>query len=81
MGGGDGGLRFGVDRGCWGSRGGGQVAYGFFSVFLQAVKGLSVVEEVGAEGLNSFVGFFLLAGDELPFGHLGVVIDGSGEGC
>lgn len=36
--------------------------------------------QVGAEGLYSLVGFFLLAGDEFSFGHFGVVVDGSGEG-
>ena len=55
-------------------------AYTFFLVFFQAVEGLAVVEEVGAEGLDSFVGFFLLGGDGFPFGHFGVVIDCSGKG-
>lgn len=41
---------------------------------------LSVVEELGSEVLDSLVGFFLLGGDELPLGYLGVVIDCTGEG-
>ena len=45
---------------------------------------LAVVEELGAEVLDALVRLFLLGGDELPLGHLGVVIDGAregGEGC
>lgn len=54
--------------------------YAFFPVFLQPVEVLAVVEELGPEVLEALVGLFLFGGDELPLGHLGVVIDGAGEG-
>lgn len=48
--------------------------YTVFAVFFQTVECLPVFEEVGAESLDTFMGFLLFGGDQLLFGGFGVVV-------
>lgn len=39
--------------------------YAVFAVFLQTIECLAVVEEIGAKGLDTFMGLFLFGGNKL----------------
>ena len=89
----DGGLLFGLEndfsrkgsRNHWSIKG--QVrgeTNNFFTVFSQVFKRFSIAEEVGTEGFDTFLGFFLLRGVELFFGQIGIFIESSrkrSQGC
>lgn len=51
-----------------------ECTYTIFAVFFQTVECLPVFEEVGAESLDTFMGFLLFGGDQLLFGGFGVVV-------
>lgn len=55
-------------------------AYAVFAVFFQTGECLPVVQEIGAEGFDAFLGFFLFCWDELLFGGFGVVVYCSRKG-
>lgn len=54
--------------------------YTVFAVSFQTVESLPVVEQVGAESLDTFMGLFLFGGNKLLFGGFGVIVYCSRQG-